>query len=177
MVVHILLFLDFVIYFILPKSIHSSIIFLKIFFRLNRMAKKTDVQKLRELNKKNLIDEPKQESITFHLIKKGDVDKDRLKGLIKDCIDYTIDSITGISEEGLMGTYRTEWLDYCLIWNCLRDSSHGDYMGRDVKEMLIFHNSNLTYELNRIDRELYVSSFKEAVSELEDKIRGYWDKK
>ncbi len=141
------------------------------------MTKKTDLQKLKEWNRKNPLDEPKQELITHHLILRDKVDRDKLKELIKGCIDYTIDAITGISEEGLIGTYKKEWLDYCLMWNCSRDPSHGDYMGRDVKEMLLFHNSNLTYELNRINRQFYVDSFKEAVFELEDKIRSYWDKK
>jgi hypothetical protein len=46
-----------------------------------------------------------------------------------------------------------------------------------VKEMLIRYNQDLTYELNRIDRQTYFETYVESVNENAEKIRGYWEKK
>lgn len=110
-----------------------------------------------------------------YLIKGGEVNKKQLKALLTGHIECTVNILTGIGE--VTREFEEEWFDYILMWNCARDQDHGDYMGKDVRDMLIRYNVNLTYELNQIDLKIYSEVFKEAVTETENLIRSYWELK
>ncbi len=105
------------------------------------------------------------------IFQKGKVDRERLKEVMKGCVDYTIDTLWGMA---VTSDFEQEWGDFVMMSNCLRDPDHARYMVGDVKDMLLLHYRGLSYELHRVDRQIYVEVFQEVVLESADRIKGYW---